>query len=406
MKIKLFSKILSGALLFMFLNVFVIDVSAMAKYDSVDAFVSKSYEVFLNRNNKDDVGIEYWSYLIKNHEESLYDYLISLVSSEEFSKREITNEDFVNTVYKLFVGENINDDSKSYWIRKIDHKTNSGKDAKSSRIEIFKEMLGEPLFKEFANELGVTYKSQSLNEFGVDVLKKSYSQDKIDYVDKFYKSFSKIGTDLYENSSKIRSKDEFLKYITNIFPIFDEKNPDNEYEELKNVTGDKIERLVYGLDYKIVLPHEKDKSVYISAFLQMNEDEKLDFVTLGLGITSRGLGKEITKAEIILGDELIPFDLIYKDQSKYDSKGISVHEFEFKAKSISDLEILDKVLSSTLSKIRFTFDDGSVYLYSLYEKDRLRNTLRFMSSLYTQIIASYLLQSKDVFDSVVVKNLM
>ncbi len=406
MSSKLFSKILSGVLVFIFLNVFVIDVSAIAKYDSVDEFVSKSYEVFLNRDASDDVGVEYWSYLIKNHEESLYDYLILLVSGEEFSKREITNEDFVNMIYKLFVGEDVNDDSKNYWVKKLNDKTTSGGDVKSSRIEIFKEMIGEPLFKEFANDLGITYKFQSLNEFGVDALKNSYSEDKIEYVDNFYKSFSKIGEDLYKNSTKIQSKDEFLKYITNVFPIFDEKNSDNEYEQLKNVASDNVERLVYEIDYKIVLPHEKEKSVYISPFLQMNEDEKLNFVTLGLGITSRGLGKEITKAEIILGDELIPLDLIYKDQSKYDSKGIAVHEFEFKAKSVADLELLDKILSSTLSKIRFTFDDGSVYLYSLYEKDRLRNTLRFMSSLYTQIIASYLLESKDMFDSVIINNLI
>ena len=63
------------------------------------------------------------------------------------------------------------------------------------------------------------------------------------------------------------------------------------------------------------------------------------------------------------------------------------------------------MLSSDLSKLRFTFDDSQTYIYNLYEKDRVRNTLRFMYSVYAQIIASYLFETKDVFDTVVVKSL-
>ena len=203
----------------------------------------------------------------------------------------------------------------------------------------------------------------------------------------------------------MENKEQFLEYIYGILPIFIKDNIDNKYEELKNVSGDSVERLVHSFDYEIAFPYDRDKAVYISTFLQMNEGENLNFVTFGLSVTSRGLGKVINKAEIILGNESIDLEVKYSDQSKYDSKGISVHEFEFKINSIDDLKLLDKMLSSDLSKLRFTFDDSQTYIYNLYEKDRVRNTLRFMYSVYAQIIASYLFETKDVFDTVVVKSL-
>lgn len=401
---KLFLKILSGALVF--INVVSFNVFAMDKYNNVDDFVNKSYEIFLSRNATDDAGAEHWSYLIKNHEKSFYDYVVSLVSGDEFMKRDISDEVFVDMLYNFFMGENAGELEKKHWTGRIrDIANESGKTNKQARIDVVKEMIGEPIFREISSDLGITYKFTDLNQFGVEALKNSYTQKRIDYVNSFYKGFEGIEKELYENPPKVENKDQFIEFIGSVLPIFNDKDSENEYEELKLVSSDNIERVVYGIDYDIEFPYDNKKNIYMSPFLQLNEKEESIFLTIGLGVTSRGLGKSINSVELILGNEVIPFELFYKDESKYDSKGISVHEFQFRAKSISDLEVLDRALSSDLSKIRVTFDDGNIYLYSLYEKDRVRNTLRFMSSLYTQIVVSYLLESKDVFDNVLIKSL-
>ncbi len=176
-----------------------------------------------------------------------------------------------------------------------------------------------------------------------------------------------------------------------MLPIFSDSTENEIYEELKSVSSDNIKRLVYALDYQVKLPYDIQESVYISPFIQLDIDNNDDFITLGLSITARNLGKLITKSDIILGNEFIDLEIEYTDQSKYEGKGISVYEFKIKIESVEDLKLLNKILSSDLSKLRFTFDDSNTYVYNLYEKDRVRNTLRFMTNLYSQIVITSLI---------------
>lgn len=390
-------KMLSGVLLCMALNIS--PGHAISRYNSVDDFVDKTYEIFLNRKpSSDEEGAKHWSYSIQNHQKSLYDYVVSLVSGEEFLKREISNEEFIDMLYMVLLDKTPDEQEKSYWVGKINEQNEKLKDIKKARIEVCKIMIKEPFFKEFADGLGVTHDFFDMNRYGVSYLSESYPQDKIDYVNEFYTGIESLGKTFEEKSLVTDETKEIEDYIFSTLPIFIENNSGSKYEKLKRVSDENVERLVYALDYEISFPYDKDKSVYISPFVQMNKGERTNFVTLGLGITSRGLGKEITKAELVLGNEKIELEQKYKDQSKYDSKKISLHEFDFKIKSIDDLKLLDKMLTSDLTKIRFTFDDSTTYIYNLYEKDRVRNTLRFMGSLYTQIIVAYLFESKDVFD--------
>lgn len=385
-------KVISGVIVCLFLG------TSTAKAINLNEFISKTYEVFLNRGV--DPNSEYWEYSITNHEKSLNEYMISILSSEEFLNRKVSDEDFINMVYTVLINRAPEESEKNYWLEEVKKKSESLKDNNKARIEIVKNMMGESFFKELAGELKVTEKFEKLNDYGVEELTKDYPEENKKYVDNFYEGFDDLGKDLYGKVyGNIDNRQKFLEYIEEVLPIYN--NKEDKYEDLKKVSDDKIERIVYGLDYKIEFPYDKTKAVYISPYLQMNEGESLKFVTLGLSITSRGLGKKITDAKIILGDKAIDLTVKYNDESKYDSKGISVHEFEFKIATIEELKLLDEMLSSDLSKLKFTFDNSKTYLYSLYEKDRVRNTLRFMSNMYTQILLSYLFESKDVFDSVV-----
>lgn len=401
---KRFCKILFAIILSLNLSIF--NANANVLYNSIDSFILKTYDVFLNRDGSEDEGFKYWSYSIRNHNKSLYEYMVSLVSGEEFLMRELSDEEFISMMYKVLFDKDPNDEEIKHWLGEISRVNESLKDLKKSRIEIAKAMFNEPFFKEFSNSLNVTSNFENLNIFGVEELKKSYPDEKIKYINSVYKSFEELRNDyLNSNYSKISNREQFLEYISSILPIFMKGEDGNKYEELKNVSGDKVERLVHELDYEISFPYNEYKSVYISPFIQMNDGENLKFVTLGLGVTGRGLGKKITKAELILGDESIKLDMIYNDQEKYNSKGISANEFNFNVKSIKDLETLDKMMGSDLTKLRFEFDDSDTYVYSLYDKDRVKNTLKFMFGVYSQIMVSHLIESKDVFDGVVVNSL-
>lgn len=397
-------KLLTGTFLFLFLNF--ITVKSEVLYNSLDDFMVKSYEIFLDRNAENDPGFEQWLYFLKNHEKSLYDYMISSVSGDEFLFKEIDNGEFLNKIYILLFNKQPSEDESKYWLNKLSEINSRLGDIKKSRIELCKIIFNEPFLKDFSDSLNITFNFENLNNLGVNELRKSYPQDKIDYINSIYKKFDDLSRELYIDSEKVNDRDQFLEYISGVLPIFNKGDNKNKYEELKNVSGEKVERLVHAIDYEIIFPHDKDRAVYISPFLQMNEGEKLKFVTLGLSITGRSIGKSISKAEIILGDESIELEMKYNDYNKYDSKGISVHEFDFKINSISDLETFDKMIGSDLSKLRFTFDDSKTYIYNLYEKDRVKNTLKFMYSIYSQIVASYLFESKDVFDGIVMNSLI
>ncbi|EIA30214.1 hypothetical protein SFB4_034G0, partial [Candidatus Arthromitus sp. SFB-4] len=224
-------------------------------------------------------------------------------------------------------------------------------------------------------------------------LREDYDPKKIEYINNLYKDFNE-----FEQAISVQSEDSSedknvldVNDIISLLPIFSDSTENEIYEELKSVSSDNIKRLVYALDYKVKLPYDIQESVYISPFIQLDIDNNDDFITLGLSITARNLGKLITKSDIILGNEFIDLEIEYTDQSKYEGKGISVYEFKIKIESVEDLKLLNKILSSDLSKLRFTFDDSNTYVYNLYEKDRVRNTLRFMTNLYSQIVITSLI---------------
>lgn len=389
---KKFCKILFGSIVCLSLSFGSIRVNAQKLYNSVNDFVVKSYEIFLDRNNLDDAGIEYWSYLLGNHNESLYNYMISLVTGEEFLSKDVNDKEFIDMIYKLLLNKVPSDEESSYWIEKIQEENNKSNDINSARYEVCKMMFNENFFNEFSYEIGTTPQFQNLNNLGVSELREDYDPKKIEYIDNLYKDFDEFEQAISVQSENYAEDNNLLDIddIISLLPIFSDSTEEEVYEELKSVSSDNIKRLVYALDYQVKLPHDMRESVYISPFIQLDTNNN-DFITLGLSITARNLGKSITRSDIILGNESIDLEIEYTDQSKYEGKGISVHEFKIKIKSAEDLELLNKILSSDLSKLRFTFDDSNTYVYNLYEKDRVRNTLRFMTNLYSQIVITSLI---------------
>ena len=178
-------------------------------------------------------------------------------------------------------------------------------------------MFNENFFNEFSYEIGTTPQFQNLNNLGVAELREDYDPKKIEYINNLYKDFNE-----FEQAISVQSEDSSedknvldVNDIISLLPIFSDSTENEIYEELKSVSSDNIKRLVYALDYQVKLPYDIQESVYISPFIQLDIDNNDDFITLGLSITARNLGKLITKSDIILGNEFIDLEIEYTDQS-------------------------------------------------------------------------------------------
>lgn len=81
---------------------------------SLDTFVERLYKEVLGRD-ADEAGKKYWVEQLQSGKLSRADVLKSFLGSEEFSKKNMGDEDFVETLYKTFFGRASDAEGKSYW---------------------------------------------------------------------------------------------------------------------------------------------------------------------------------------------------------------------------------------------------------------------------------------------------
>lgn len=81
---------------------------------SLDTFVDRLYKEVLGRD-ADEAGKKYWVEQLQSGKLSRADVLKSFLGSEEFSKKNMGDEDFVETLYKTFFGRASDAEGKSYW---------------------------------------------------------------------------------------------------------------------------------------------------------------------------------------------------------------------------------------------------------------------------------------------------
>jgi len=81
---------------------------------SLDTFVERLYKEVLGRD-ADEAGKKYWVEQLQSGKLSRTDVLKSFLGSEEFSKKNMGDEDFVETLYKTFFGRASDAEGKSYW---------------------------------------------------------------------------------------------------------------------------------------------------------------------------------------------------------------------------------------------------------------------------------------------------
>lgn len=112
----------------------------------VTEFVNRMYNVCLDRNS-DAEGLNTWTTCLWNHSKSGAEVAYGFIFSPEFQNRNMSNEDFVEYMYKAFFGRGSDPEGKSTWVGVLQ----SGQ----SREDVFRGFVGSQEFSSLCNKYGI-----------------------------------------------------------------------------------------------------------------------------------------------------------------------------------------------------------------------------------------------------------
>ncbi len=114
--------------------------------EGVVSFVRRMYLVCLGRD-ADPSGLEGWSAELRAKRETGRGVAYGFIFSEEFIKKNHSNEDFVEYLYKAFMGRGSDPTGKAAWVGQLNRGV--------SRLEVFEGFVGSDEFTKICNEYGI-----------------------------------------------------------------------------------------------------------------------------------------------------------------------------------------------------------------------------------------------------------
>ncbi len=114
--------------------------------EGVVSFVRRMYLVCLGRD-ADPSGLESWSANLREQKETGRDVVYGFMFSEEFIKKNYSNADYVEYLYKAFMGRGSDPSGKAAWVGQLD----SG----VSRLEVFEGFVESEEFTKICDEYGI-----------------------------------------------------------------------------------------------------------------------------------------------------------------------------------------------------------------------------------------------------------
>lgn len=117
------------------------------KNEGVTAFVMRLYSKLLGRRG-DDTGMETWCRIILRKEDTVENVAYGFVFSEEFIRKETTNEEFIKLMYRTFLDREYDAPGLEFWMAEMD----KGMD----REEIFRGFARSVEFTGLMAQYGVT----------------------------------------------------------------------------------------------------------------------------------------------------------------------------------------------------------------------------------------------------------
>jgi len=114
--------------------------------DEVESFVAQLYKVCLNRN-PDPAGLSAWTKVLKNRDSSGLEAAYGFIFSDEFRRKNLCNEDYIEQLYKAFLGRNADPSGRLAWINQL----NRG----ITREEVFNGFALSQEFGELCKKYGI-----------------------------------------------------------------------------------------------------------------------------------------------------------------------------------------------------------------------------------------------------------
>ncbi len=117
------------------------------KQDGVTAFITRLYNVCLDRE-PDEEGLNYWRYLLWTHARTGADISSYFIFSEEFENKDLSDEEFIEYMYRAFFNREYDSEGKSYWLWEMYDGMN--------RSHVFAGFVNSKEFSVLCQQYGIT----------------------------------------------------------------------------------------------------------------------------------------------------------------------------------------------------------------------------------------------------------
>ena len=115
--------------------------------DGVTAFVTRLYNICLDRT-PDAGGLSDWTNSLWNHEKSGGSVAFGFIFSQEFINKNLSDEDYVEYLYRAFFDRNADAGGKADWVNRMN---NQG----YSRVDVFDGFVGSAEFNTLCKKYGI-----------------------------------------------------------------------------------------------------------------------------------------------------------------------------------------------------------------------------------------------------------
>ena len=184
------------------------------KIHKISQFVKRFYTELLNRNPEEG-GYNYWEQQLANKDLSAKDIAKQFFSSEEFKNKNLSDEDFVKTVYKVIMGREADQGGVDYWTKKLKEGM--------SRDQVVNEFLNVPEFENLAKDYDIEAKDpvkEFIERFYTKALHRDADPNGSQYWSKELKNAQKTAKEVakqFFNSKEFKEQnlndEEFIKTV-------------------------------------------------------------------------------------------------------------------------------------------------------------------------------------------------
>ncbi len=109
-----------------------------------DEYIWTLYK-YLFQRNYDKEGFDYWVNQLKNGKTAAYVAKFFFLNSDEIKKSDISDEDFIKSIYKALLNRDVEPEGLTYWLDQIQNKD-------VPRVELFNSVIFSDEFKQLCEE--------------------------------------------------------------------------------------------------------------------------------------------------------------------------------------------------------------------------------------------------------------